>query len=148
MWNASRVGFTVGVGGQPVDAPEDQGLAADLQLLEAVEAGSDHDVPLGHGLKGAAPLAERRVQHVQGGRPHGLEPVVGMIDVGLLGGEVGMRHKRDRRLLAFPRLRRKPATPRPSPPRPAFGPVAGAGGDAPGPPVPGRRWLRPAGPVR
>ncbi len=109
--------FAVGVGGQPVDAAEDERLTADLQLLEAVEAGSDHDVPLGHGLKRPPPLAKRRVQHVQGGRTHSLQPVVGVIDVSLLSREIGMRHKRDRRLLAFPRRDASPRIGR-SPKRP------------------------------
>ena len=84
MWNASRSPF-VAIGAAAVDAAEDQGLAADLELLEAVEAGADPDVALGQRLKRAAPLAERVLEHRLRRGAHRLQPLVGVIHVGLLG---------------------------------------------------------------
>ena len=75
-----------------VDPAEHQRLTPDLQLLQAVEAVADPDVPLGHGLEGAAPLAEGVLEHSGRGGAHGRQPLVREIHVGLLSREVRVGH--------------------------------------------------------
>ena len=80
--------------GKAVDAAEAERLVADVELLQAGQAGADHDVPLGAGLERAAPAqVEDALEHVAGLPPHGLETIVGAIEELLLGLQIGMvRH--------------------------------------------------------
>jgi hypothetical protein len=69
-------------------------VATDLQLVEALEAGAHDDVPLLPGLMGAPPpLVEDGLQTPLGGIAHGRQPLVGVVDIGLLAREVGMGHR-------------------------------------------------------
>ncbi len=88
MWNDSPASA---VFGQPVDAPEVQRLVPDVELLQAGEAGADHDVALGPGLEGAAATeVQDAVEHVPGLAPHEFQAVVGAIEVLLLRLQLGM----------------------------------------------------------
>ncbi len=70
----------------PVDPPEGQRLVADIELLEAGQAGAHDDVSLGAGLEGAAPPeVEHPFEHGVGVAPHGVQPRVGEVDEVLLG---------------------------------------------------------------
>ncbi len=67
-----------------VDSPEAQGLAPEVELLDAVE-GSAHDhVPLGDGLRGAPPLAQRRLQPLPSLGTQLVHAFVGALHEGLL----------------------------------------------------------------
>jgi hypothetical protein len=74
----------------PVDPSEAQGLTSQLQLLEAVEGVAHYHVPLGDGLRRAAPLPQRRLQAGAGPGAQGLQPLVGSVEVRLLGLELRM----------------------------------------------------------
>ena len=77
--------------GDPVDAAEVQRLVPDVELLQAGQAGPDHDVALGPGLEGAAPAQiEDAVEHVARLAPHELQAVVGAVEVLLLRLQLGM----------------------------------------------------------
>ena len=68
-----------------VDAPEAQGLAPQVELLDPVE-GCPHDhVALRDGLGRATPLAKRRRQSLASLGPKLVDAFVGSLDVGLLG---------------------------------------------------------------
>ncbi len=71
--------------GEAVDAPEVEGLVADVELLQAGEAGADDDVALGARLERAAPAQiQHALQHLARLTPHELEPVVGTVEEFLL----------------------------------------------------------------
>ena len=73
MWNDSvRPALPLG---EPVDAAEAERLVADVELVQAGQAGPDHDVPLGPGLEGA-PAAEVQhgLEHAVGLAAHELQP--------------------------------------------------------------------------
>ena len=96
MWNDSpsngfvRVGAVAGLG-EPVDAAEVERLVADVELLEAGQAGAHHDVALGARLEGAAPAeVEDALQHLARLAPHELQPVVGTVEELLLILQIGM----------------------------------------------------------
>ena len=71
--------------GKAVDAPEVERLVADVQLLQAGQAGAHHDVALGARLECAA-LAqiEDALEHLARLTPHALQAVVGAIEKLLL----------------------------------------------------------------
>ena len=71
--------------GEAVDAAEVEGLVADVELLQAGQAGADHDVALGARLEGAAAAeVEHALQHLARLAPHELQPVVGTVEEFLL----------------------------------------------------------------
>ena len=77
--------------GEPVDAPEVEGLVADVELLQAGQAGPHHDVALGARLERAAPAeVEHALQHLPRLAPHELQPVVGTVEELLLILQIGM----------------------------------------------------------
>ena len=56
MWNDSPSAVAVLARlGEPVDAAEVEGLVADVELVQAGQAGAHDDVALGAGLERAAP---------------------------------------------------------------------------------------------
>ena len=70
---------------RPVDATEAQRLLADVELVEAGQAGADDDVALLAELVGAAQtLVENRPQALLGVGAELVEPFVGPVDVSLL----------------------------------------------------------------
>ena len=75
-----------------VNAPENQGFAAQLQFLETVEAVPDPDVAFGVGLESAAFFPERLPQTGLRLCPYRLEAVVSPIKIGLLSRHVRVRH--------------------------------------------------------
>ena len=80
--------------GEAVDAPEVEGLVADVELLQAGQAGAHHDVALGAGLEGAAlAQVQHALEHLACLAAHGLETIVGAIEELLLSLQIGMvRH--------------------------------------------------------
>ena len=77
--------------GQPVDAPEVERLVADVELLQAGQAGAHDDVALGARLERAAPPeVEHALEHLAGLAPHELQPVVGTVEELLLILQIGM----------------------------------------------------------
>ena len=71
--------------GEAVDASEVQGLVADVELLQAGQAGAHHDVALGARLERATPAeVEHALQHLARLAPHELQPVVGTVEELLL----------------------------------------------------------------
>ena len=68
-----------------VDAPEAQGLAPEVELLDAVERRPHDHVPLGHGLRGAPSLTQSRFQPFPGLGSQLVHALVRALDVGLLG---------------------------------------------------------------
>ncbi len=71
--------------GQTVDAPEVERLVADVELLQAGQAGAHHDVALGARLERAAPAEiEHALEHLARLAPHELQPVVGTVEELLL----------------------------------------------------------------
>ena len=77
--------------GEAVDAAEVERLVADVELLQAGQAGAHHDVALGAGLEGAAPAEiEHALQHLARLAPHELQPVVGTVEELLLILQIGM----------------------------------------------------------
>jgi hypothetical protein len=71
--------------GEAVDASEVQGLVADVELLQAGQAGAHHDVALGARLERATPAeVEHTLQHLARLAPHELQPVVGTVEELLL----------------------------------------------------------------
>ena len=79
------VGRFVAPFGQPVDAAEIEGLVADVELLQAGQAGAHHDVALGARLECAAPTeVQHALEHLARLAPHELQPVVGTVEVLLL----------------------------------------------------------------
>ena len=77
--------------GDPVDAAEVQRLVPDVELLQAGQAGPDHDVAFGPGLESAAPAQiEDAVEHVARLAPHELQAFVGAVEVLLLRLQLGM----------------------------------------------------------
>ena len=96
MWKDSPnsgfpdVGFHPGLG-EAVDPSEVERLVADIELLQASQAGADHDVALGARLERAAPAEiEHALQHLARFAPHGLQPVVGTVEELLLILQIGM----------------------------------------------------------
>ena len=81
-----------GSGLGPIDPSEYQSLSADLKLLQPPEAVAHPDVTFRYGLKSAPALAESVLQHGFRRGTHGREPFVRQVHVGLLGGNVGVRH--------------------------------------------------------
>ena len=96
MWNDSPSSGAVGRGavaglGEPVDAAEVERLVADVELLQAGQAGAHHDVALGARLERAAPAeVEHALQHLARLAPHELQPVVGTVEELLLILQIGM----------------------------------------------------------
>ena len=77
--------------GQPVDAPEVEGLIPDVELLQPGQAGADHDVPLGPRLEGAAPAeVQDTLEHLARLTPHELQTLVGTVEELLLILQIGM----------------------------------------------------------
>ena len=77
--------------GEPVDAPEVEGLITDVELFEAGQARAHHDVALGAGLEGPA-LSEIQhpLEHLACLAAHGLQTIVGAIEELLLSLQIGM----------------------------------------------------------
>ena len=74
-----------------VEAAEDQGRLADVEVGEAALGDVPGDVALEAGLVGAAGAhVGVRGPDPFGRGPHGLEPGVGRVDIGLFGGELGI----------------------------------------------------------
>ena len=70
---------------ETVDASEVQRLVADVELLQAGQAGAHHDVALGARLERAAPAeVEHALQHLARLAPHELQPVIGTVEELLL----------------------------------------------------------------
>ena len=92
------VGGGAGVVGLQVEAAEHQGCVADLERRQSPLGVGDGDVALEPGLVGPAPphLGEA-LGDPPGGRPHLVEPVVGPVDIALLGRELGGSADRARR---------------------------------------------------
>ena len=96
MWKDSPSSGVSDVGvvprlGEAVDAPEVERLVADVELLQAGQAGAHHDVALGARLEGAAPAeVEHALQHLARLAPHELQPVVGTVEELLLILQIGM----------------------------------------------------------
>jgi len=78
-----------GLGGA-VDATEHQGGIAELELAQALEDVLLEDLTLPAGLLGAAPAHLEGVLETRGGAAVRLEALVGVVDVGLFGLELGM----------------------------------------------------------
>src|SRR5260370_13494333 len=79
-----------------VDAPEDEGLLTQFELLKAGEAGAhDHIAVVAVVVSASPALPEGVLQPIEGAGAHGVQAFVGVIDVRLLGREVGMGHKRE-----------------------------------------------------
>jgi hypothetical protein len=76
----------------PVDPAEHQRFPSELQVLQPTQAVAHPDVALRHGLEGAAPLAEGVLQHGLRRGPHGGQPLIRQVHMGLLGQNVGVRH--------------------------------------------------------
>ena len=84
------VGGGAGVVGLQVEAAEHQRGVADLEVGQAALGVGDGDVALEPGLVGPAPAhLGVALGDPPGGRPHLVEPVVGPVDVALLGRELG-----------------------------------------------------------
>ncbi len=76
---------------EAVDAPEVEGLVADVELLQAGQAGAHDDVALGPRLERATPAeVEDTLQHLARLAPHELQPVVGTVEELLLILQIGM----------------------------------------------------------
>ena len=71
--------------GEPVDPSEVERLVADVELLQAGQAGPHHNVALGARLERAAPAqVEHALEHLARLAPHELQPVVGTVEELLL----------------------------------------------------------------
>ena len=71
--------------GETVDTPEVERLVADVELLQAGQAGAHDDVALGARLERAAPAEiEHALQHLARLAAHELQPVVGTVEELLL----------------------------------------------------------------
>ena len=93
-WPSASAVVAASAVGKAVDAPEVERLVADVELLQAGQAGAHHDVALGAGLE-RAPLAQVQdtLEHLAGLAAHGLETIVGAIEELLLSLQIGMvRH--------------------------------------------------------
>lgn len=95
----------------PIDPAEDQRFPTQLELIQPIQAGPYPDVSLGDGLKGAASFAEGSAQHPEGVGAHGLQLLVGVVDVGLLSRQIRVGHTGEHRLWATAAARRKPPAP-------------------------------------
>ena len=80
--------------GVAVDAPEHEGGVAEVEVGEALDQGLVEGVALEAGLERAAEIGLVEVAQAPGRLPRALEALVGVIDVGLLGGQFGvlLRH--------------------------------------------------------
>ena len=73
-----------------VDPPEDERGVSQVEAPQAVGDAVVHDLPLPAGLLGATPSDLDGVRQPGGRRAAGLEALVGALDVGLFGVEVGV----------------------------------------------------------
>ena len=81
---------SVGVVDVPVDATEDERRLAEIEIGEPFEHGFVEGVALESGLERAAEIGLVEVTQTPRGRATLLEAVVGVVDVGLLVGEIRM----------------------------------------------------------
>ena len=91
MWNALGGVRALGVA---VDAPEHEGGVAEVEVGEPLDQGFVERVALEAGLERAAEVGLVEVAEPPRRLPRALEALVGVIDVGLLGGQFGvlLRH--------------------------------------------------------